>query len=50
MNKNQGLLLAIALILLFTAIALATSTTLTASSGDNIRLFYPTTINTHSGY
>jgi len=33
MNKNQGLLLGIALTLLFTGIALATSTALTASSG-----------------
>ena len=32
MNKNQGLLLGITLILLFTSIALATSTTLSASS------------------
>jgi hypothetical protein len=32
MNKNQGLLLGVALTLLFTGIALATSTALTASS------------------
>jgi hypothetical protein len=39
MNKNQGLLLGIALMLLFTGIALTTSTALTASSGVIIYAF-----------
>jgi hypothetical protein len=39
MNKNQGLLLAIAFMLLFTGIALVTSNALTASSGVIIYAF-----------
>jgi hypothetical protein len=39
MNKNQGLLLEITLMLLFTSVALATSTTISASSDAIIYVF-----------